>query len=269
MTMPQQIDESQVQAKWLELAPLIDRMMQRVGTRGEFPVGEGSSLLGDDRASDPYHVSHVIRQCLNAGVDHLHAVKVIVVDAGLLHVASPSSLARGALENLATAYWVLGPSRRVDRIERALRWYAKNFKDQHNALGPIGQSTEAKREAKMAKLDVIATKSRIATGTVRRAYTSTEAVKYAETTAPGADLGVLLPWQVCSGFAHGRPWAYLGVSDREEESTETPGVMQLHLTSSMAMALYPTLAAMRLLQELLRLYQRRAGAPLAELGSHL
>ncbi|HVT64630.1 MAG TPA: hypothetical protein VHD81_05725 [Mycobacteriales bacterium] len=259
-----QLDESEVVAKWQELAPLIDRMMERVGTQEEFPVGDGSSLRGDDRASDPFHVSHLIRQCLNAGIDHLHAAKVLVVDARLLHVAAPSSLARGAIENFAAAFWVLGPRRRVERVERALRWYAKNYKDQHNAAHPIGRSTPGERDANLNKLYAVGAKHGIDNKVIRTGYSSTEVVKHAEANAPTTDMHVLLPWQVCSGFAHGRPWAYLGVLDREEHEAETAGVMQLSLTSNLSMALYPTLAAARLLQDLLRLYQRRAGALLPE-----
>src|SRR3954451_8752379 len=131
------MDGRAVQEKWIEAAPLIDRMMERVGAPGEFPVGAGSSLAGDDRASSPYHVSHALRVCLTAGVDHLHAVKVLVVDNEILHVGAPSSLARGALENFAAAYWILGPESRTDRIERQLRWHAKNFKDGSKAANRI------------------------------------------------------------------------------------------------------------------------------------
>lgn len=131
------LDDQTVREKWLQAAPLIDRMMERVGTQGEFPVGTGSSLSGDDKASSPYQVSHGLRMCLTAGVDHLHAVKVLVVDKEVLHVGATSSLARGALENFAAAYWILGPDSRNDRIERHLRWYAKNCKDGSEGKGPF------------------------------------------------------------------------------------------------------------------------------------
>lgn len=61
------LDEGDVRRKWEELAPLLDRMMERVGTEGEFPVSAGSSLAGDDAAANPYRVSTVIRLCLTAG----------------------------------------------------------------------------------------------------------------------------------------------------------------------------------------------------------
>lgn len=42
-------------------------------------------------------------------------------------------LARGAIENLATALWILGPNQRAVRIERTLRWHVKNATDQLSA----------------------------------------------------------------------------------------------------------------------------------------
>lgn len=258
MTALDKIDDAAVQRRWRELAPLIDRMMERIGTPGEFPVGNGSSLAGDDRVSDPYHVSHVLRMCLTAGVDHLHAVKVLVVEQGVLHVAAPSSLARGALENFATAYWIIGPSSRDERLDRALKWWAKNFQDGDKAAAPLNLPGHVALESKLQKLDAVAIQRGLSPRAIRRGYTSTEAVVYSEVTAPNLVLGVLLPWQVCSGFAHGRPWAYLGVSDREESPGDAPNITNVRLTSDLAKALYPTLAATHLLERFLRLYQERA-----------
>ena len=53
----------------------------------------------------------------------------------------------------------------------------------------------------------------------RGGYTSTETVKCGEEHAPDLPLGVVLPWRVCSGFAHGRPWAYLGLSKLDVTDT--------------------------------------------------
>lgn len=87
-------------------------------------------------------------------------------------------------------------------------------------------------------------------------------MKCAEEHAPNLPLGVTLPWRVCSGFAHGRPWAYLGVSDLEVTDTCEGDVVGVRLTSNLAKALYPSLAAVQLLERLLRVYEQRAGAPL-------
>lgn len=245
-------------AKWLELAPLIDRMMKRSDTEGEFSVSSDSALGGDDTAADPYHVSHVVRQCLTAGVDHLHAVKELVVERGVIHIAAPASLARGAIENFATALWVIGPTRRDDRIQRALRWHVKNVRDQEKAAAPLGLPNYTGAADKLTMLDAVCARRGLSVRDVRRGYTSTEVVRYSEEIAGDLPLGVVLPWQICSGFAHGRPWAYLGVSAREEAPTDNPDVLSVRLTSDHSRALYPTLAAVQLLEVFLRIYEQRS-----------
>lgn len=255
-------DTAKARKKWRELAPLLDRMVERIDTPDEFPVIPRSSLHGDDAASSPYQVSHVIRLCLTAATDHLHALKVLVVDNRVVHVAAPASLARGALEVLATAYWVLQPTSRDRRVCRALRWHAKNMNDAETAVEPLGLPVHVPLEDKLEKLDAVAARRSLDACNIRRGYTSTEAVKWAEDHAPDLPLGVLLPWRICSGFAHGRPWAYLGVSDLETAATEDAEVLSVRLTSNEAKALYPALAAIHLLERLLCLYEQRAEAPL-------
>jgi hypothetical protein len=187
-----ELDSAAIQRKWLEIAPLIDRVMARVDEPGEFPVESGSSLSGDDRATAPYQVSHVLSLCLAAGVD-LHAAKSLVIDQQVLHLAAPSSLARGALENFGTAYWILRPARRRDRVERALRWHYKNASDQHTALDGVVKLPTS-REAQMAKLDVVARRNSLDPKLLQRGYLSTWAVKYCdEQLGDRVSLGVALP----------------------------------------------------------------------------
>ncbi len=243
------------------MAPLIDVMMKRVGAQDEFPVEAGSSLAGDDRASGPYHVSHAVMQCLTAGVDHMHAVKTLVVDQHVLHLAAPSSLSRGALENLATAYWMLSPAKRQDRVERALRWHYKNFSDQHKALDKHGLAN-ATRDEHFAKLDRVALRNGLDPRELRKGYWSTEVVADCEEQLPDeVPEGILFQWQLCSGFAHGRPWAYLGASKRDVVSHDRNGVASVRLTSDISIALFPLLTAMHLLQALLRLHGQRGRQP--------
>jgi hypothetical protein len=256
------VNDEDVSRKWLEMGPLIDRMMQRVDASDEFPVAARSSLAGDDAAANPYHTSHALKMCLLAGVDHLHAMKVLILDQQVLHIAAPSSLARGALENFATAYWILGPRSRNERVSRTLRWQATNFKDgdrataSHNLNGPVSVET------KLAKLYVVGARRGVSQREIARGYSSTEAVKFAEADSPDLSLGVVLPWRLCSGFAHGRPWAYLSMLNRDVESTADSDVLQVRLTNDLWRVQYPALAAMHLLEHFLRLYADRSGCHL-------
>jgi len=256
------LSEEDALAKWLELAPLLERMMERVGTQGEFPVAAGSSLAGDDAAAAPYQVSHVIRMCLTAGTDHLHAAKTLTVDQGLVHVAAPSSLARGALETFAAAYWILQPTQRNERVTRSLRWHARNMNDAETAVGDRKLPGHMPLKEKLAELDTVAKERSLNISAIHAGYTSTATVKCAEENLPDLPLGVVLPWRVCSAFAHGRPWALLGVSDLDVAQTKDSEIVEVRFTSNLMKALYPTLAAVQLLERLLQLYGQRSGSPL-------
>lgn len=251
-----ELPEEQVVAKWQEIAPSIDRMAVRIQDPNDFPIRPGSSLSGDDKKSSPYCVSHAARMCLVGGVDHLHAAKSLVVDLQVLHADAVYSLLRGSLENLAAAFWILHPSLRNDRIERTLRWHARNFNEQRIALEPLGLADKTTCEAKLAKLDAVAGPRGISTANVRAGYRSSRAVKYVEKHS--SDSAPLLPWRLCSGFAHGRPWAILGMSEQEQHETADPGVLNLRLTSDLSRVLYPTLSAYRLMADVVRLLDQRS-----------
>jgi hypothetical protein len=262
------ITEQQAWEKWFEIAPLIDRMMERVGTRDEFPVMPHSALAGDDAASSPYQVSHAFKQCLATGVDHLHAARVLVLgppqrphEQPILHMSAHAALARGALENFAVAYWLLHPKSRNERIERALRWHVKNVNDQHEASTDMNTTPPRTKQEMLQDLEAVIKRR---TGRIpsdfRRGYTSTGAVKAAQQVLPRPGLGVLTPWRVCSGFAHGRPWVSLGLLEREEFRTADDGTLHLRLTSDGTRSLIGPLAAIHLLQDVLKLYASRAGA---------
>ena len=254
--MPEAVTEEEASAKWHEMSPLLDRLMERTDSPGEFEVAPGSSLAGDDRASDPYQVSHAVRLCLTAGIDHLHAAKVLVVDQAVLHTAAPYSLARGALENFAAAYWILRPDHRSERVERTLRWHAKNASDGGVARGVAGIGEP--RASKLDRLERVAARRGISAKAIGSPYRSTESVRYVDSIAEDLPMRVEFAWRLCSGFAHGRPWAYLGALELEKRPTNTPHVLDVRMSSRVDLALYPNLAAMHLLEVLLRLFQSRS-----------
>ncbi|WP_446666609.1 hypothetical protein [Flexivirga sp. B27] len=250
------VSEEEIVAKWAEMNPLVDRLAQRLGLPDEFPVLAGSALAGDETACAAYPVSHAASLCLTAAVDHLHAAKVLVADAGFHHLAASSTLARGVIENAATGYWMLMPRRRDERVTRALRWYLRNAHDQEEAakgIADAGGATEAEVRKKIREasdrrgLDWAEVTSRLyATSIIREVEEETR-------------LPLLFLWRVCSGLAHGRPWAYLGALTRETQVGDTSGVREIRLSSSSALALYPTLEAMHLVTEFIRLRDLRAG----------
>jgi hypothetical protein len=245
-----------VAAKWAEIAPLIDVMTTRIQTPGEFAVQPNSELAADDDASNPYQISHTARWCLNAGVDHLHALKSLVIDARLIHSNASYSLVRGALENLAAGFWVLNPDERSVRVEHGLRWWIKNFRDQDSATRGLGLPNYTPLESKLQRIMQIGQDAGCDSNQLRSRYFSTPVLEYANENSTA--LGPFLMWQVCSGFAHGRPWASLGMNEMERRPDEEEGVSQVRFTTDHKRLLLAILPAFHLMTDLLRLFQDRS-----------
>lgn len=255
------VTEAQAWEKWQEIGGLIDVLVRRSKTPGEWSPTAGSSLAGDDRASHPYQVSHAVTQCLVAAIDHAHAVKSLVVDHQVLHTAAPASLARGFLESMATAFWLLHPSQRSERVARAMKWHVRNIHDQAEALGgastlPAPRRTPGDRVAQAVAIGKAAGVTD--SDYIRRGYRPGHAVEYADREAGLQGIGVLFSWRLCSGFAHGRPWAYLGVLEQQRLDTADPGVLDVRMTNDLARSLYPVLTGMHLTEVVLKLHHRRA-----------
>jgi hypothetical protein len=73
-----------------------------------------------------------------------------------------------------------------------------------------------------------------------------------------------LPWQVCSGFAHGRPWANLGMNIREPQPArqgQEAGILTIRLTTDYTRLLYVALPAFHLMTDVLRLFDQLSTAP--------
>jgi hypothetical protein len=85
---PEIADEMAVQ-HWLRIANDTDHLQRH----GLFPV----QLADDDAQSDPYQVSQCAQGFLNSGIDHMHAVKTLILgDAPIIHADSDYIVLRGA-----------------------------------------------------------------------------------------------------------------------------------------------------------------------------
>lgn len=245
------LSDQQVTAKWSEIAHLIEVISTRIEDPNDFTVHPSSDLAEDNAASKPYHLSHCAQWCLNAGVDNLHALKMLVVGNGALHSTAPYNLARGALENFGAGFWMLHPSDRKVRVERGLRWWSKNFKDQHRASRGLTNHTPL--TSRLDSLSSLAEAAECDLTRIRDGYSSTEALKYSQEHSSAN--GPYLVWQVCSGFAHGRPWANIAMNAMENRGSPEEGVALVRLTTDHKRLLAVTLPAMHLLTDSLRLYQ--------------
>jgi hypothetical protein len=84
-------------------------------------VEPGSPLAGDARKSKSLQVAHAAWAGVVHSVDHLHALRALLIQAQVLNLGAPYTLARSAMENAATAVWLLEPAQRPERLRRRLK----------------------------------------------------------------------------------------------------------------------------------------------------
>jgi hypothetical protein len=183
---------------------------------------------------------------LLAALDHLHALGTSVMSpTPVLHNSAPYTLMRGAIENAATALWIVHPASRQERITRTLRWFANDARDGETARQGAGLPLPGKplREH-IAELGTIAVACGCDPVEATRNMVSTEMLKYADPLFPDTSASVLFIWRLCSGFAHGRQWASLGLLDREVTPSGQPDVSRMRQTNSLDKVLSIGLAAL-------------------------
>jgi hypothetical protein len=178
MPAPESLTDEMVEAKWRELAPLIDVMTERIQTPNEFEVQPNSQLAADDAVSSPHNVSHAARWCLNAGVDHLHALKSLAVDAGRIHSSASYGLVRGALENFGAGFWILHPTERSVRVEHGLRWWMKNAADEDKATSDLALPNYKPLKTKLNRITELGLAAGCDPTELRKGYFSTPVLEY-------------------------------------------------------------------------------------------
>ena len=254
-----ELTDEMVMAKWAQIAPLIDIVVNRIQDPEDFAVQPGSQLAADDADSDPYQVSHCARSCLNAGVDHLHAARQLILDEPItLHANADYSLIRGALENFGTAFWVLHPPQRKVRIERALRWMVQNFLDQERAVERLQLPGYVPASVRVDEIVAMAESADCNLTRLRGGYASTYVLKYADEHSTA--INPFLMWQLCSAFAHGRQWASITMNAMEVLSTPEPGLQRVRFTSDHKRLLAAGLPAFHLMTDVIGFFTDRARA---------
>ncbi|MGH9250868.1 MAG: hypothetical protein ACRD0W_15285 [Acidimicrobiales bacterium] len=119
MDEPTRLTDEQVSGALVEIFRDVAQTKERIADRSLFgQVQPGSSLAGDDRAAYPYQLSHGVDAAIGIAVDHLDAVRALIMDAMVMHPYAPFTITRAAIEAGSTAVWLLGPSSRRERVVR-------------------------------------------------------------------------------------------------------------------------------------------------------
>jgi len=213
LTMNQ--DEAERQQR---LVQLIDEWFARTSAPPA-EVQPGSELDEDDRATEYLHVSHMVTISLIHAVDHLHALRTLLVDARVLHTSADFTLIRSGLENAATAVWLLAPQHPQERRLRRLRLALADAKDAVEVFDMVKQPTRSLAERRADVVD-IAARSGIEERALGTRQPGFEAIVRAASHHVGDGELHQLVWKGCSGLAHGRQWATVALLHGEEQSRE-------------------------------------------------
>lgn len=228
----------------LGLVDQIDAWHQRFEGKPPNPMA-GSSLAGDDAASDPFHVSHAVWLALSHAVDNLHAFRVLAVERSGSHytvVTRPYGLwpnLRAAIENSASALYVLGPAKRDERVARRLRILLQDAREADKAaklttatdksdfvsarvmrLESVAQVAD-RRSLDMAAID---TRDRLTYQAIVR-----DAAQYLGESESPDEAEVI--WRLLSGLSHGAWWSTRAVTEFEEMFSDLEGHVATHLVT--------------------------------------
>lgn len=198
------------------------------------PVVEpGSSLSGDDAKVPTLQVSSAAYQCFTHAVDHLHAVQALLFEAKVIHTYAPYSLLRAAVEAAGEAIWLLEPSSRQERIRRCLKRAYENVSKGKEFMELSGLQPSGRSHAeRVREIRDLATQHGLDPNDVCGRWSTQRQLKYVDEVVGDDDEALAQNlWQICSGFAHGREWATLGLLERTVHS-QVGNVVQLRLSSS-------------------------------------
>jgi hypothetical protein len=196
---------------------------------GQLPpeVEPGSPLAGDARKSPKLQVGHAAWNGVMHSVDHLHALRALLGQAQILNLGAPYTLIRSAMENAATAVWLLEPPRRPERLRRRLKlahheaWEESKVHELLPAKALEGKRSAQERMVKIralaAELDLSDVAGQFSYERIIREVGKTT---LQEDDEPSPDRlspedQAALAWRLCSGFAHGRYWASFSWLERE------------------------------------------------------
>lgn len=206
-----------------------ERWLERIGRPSE-DVDPASELGLDDAATDPRRLSHLALTGLAAAVDHFHASRTLIAAGRVFHGNAQFTLLRAALENAATAVYMLVPDDRDTRILRTLRVAWSDVNDQHSLVDTMREQAQRRGVRPIAepKTSKSAWKGRLQKVAKDRGMSSKDValvaanlpysviVRDAAKDAFGPEQGevALLCWKVNSGATHGKQWEAITKVDR-------------------------------------------------------
>jgi hypothetical protein len=199
-----------VAAQWKGDVAKVRNLARLIGQTDSYRPLPGSVLARDDEKLSPYGVSYAALHNLNTGVTQLQAAQELM-EKGPQRVVAAATLLRSSLEALAVALWILDSDEQIERISRTLAWFKHNVADERVAFEDfVGK--ELSGDNRTADIRHIARQNSVKLSRVNARVHSTEALRFADTSLDVPNHLLLYIWRLCSGVAHGRPWAFANLS---------------------------------------------------------
>jgi hypothetical protein len=136
----------------------------------------------------------------------------------MIHNHAPRTLIRSAMENAATAVWLLEPRQRGERLRRRLKLAhdeAKEAGQVHKLFPAEVMAGKRPAQERVVEIRSLAIHLGLDPDDVVGRFSYEKVVRMAgEATRLGVDLSALV-WRLGRGFAHGRYWASMFWLQRE------------------------------------------------------
>jgi len=225
----------------------------------------GSALATDSAKSAMYDVGHAAWSGIAIAIDHLHALRSLIVDARLVHSHAPFSLIRGAIDNAAVSVWLLTPTDQDERLFRRLHLAYEDVRQGAEAgalLGPRAPQPPRSAKVRLREITDLAKALGVnpdgAVGARWAGYESIVQLAAAEVEHLDAGTAAFV-WRACSAFGHGRQWAALSLLHRESQP-RSEGIVDMRLTSSVEQVATLAGTAVMLNLRAVQLYNERRTA---------
>jgi hypothetical protein len=250
-------DEEQAGFRQLELFfGLIDQW-QADGGRS-LSVQPGSPSAGDDKQATRSRC-RTLCSIRSWSRSILHSLRMLVQEAKSLHLFAPYTLNRAAIEAAATAVWLTAPRRRDERIRRRLKLQTQNARDTDSVAVLVGLPSELQDRYRQIR-EIVAHRPNLdPTGILGTPPGMETIVRDAGAECAVGSDAALRVWKVCSGMTHGRMWAGIDLSYRQE-LTRVGDVAGVHMTPSAGRVALMTGVSVAFTAEARRLFALRASS---------
>jgi hypothetical protein len=194
--------------------------VERIGN-GTLSASAGSPLVGDDRRSAPFHVSHAVAASLGVAVDHAHCLLRSIEGCTecnphqvTLLMNSYYSLLRAAMENAARVVWMLAPDQRPERVLRRLRLQAGNVIMSDEVCEVGGFPPNKPKAERLQRIKDIAAQAGVSPTEATKPAGNKQIIRATGQHIAGDANHAEVLWRACSAASHGDIWAALSLHKR-------------------------------------------------------